>query len=584
MTGQKDSAPTADMPVLVGLFTLRVPNMATTKTKTSGPTMAYLYARISGHKQKGGVGLTRQDEGSVALCREMNWTVVEDDTFNDTGRSAFHGVNVKPTAALGGFLEKVRAGTVVPGSVLVVENLDRISRQDSEKAMLLFLQLIEAGVTIATVSPRMVYKSPLGSSHFLALAEFIRAHGESSLKQFRGNDRWTRNREAARGGTIITAACPRWLTADRKANKFILDKDKAKTIQKIFDWCIGGVGVSQITRRLSEQEVPPFETRKRKNVGRAVWQTHYVQCILRGRAVLGDYQPGSWKEGKHVPNGEPIPNYYPAVVEEETYYQAQAAMNGRKRSGGPKAKNPNLFVGLVWDVFNGVKFYTSNKANGLQLVSSVRWEKKLEKYSVPVFPYARFETAVLKSLREVKPSDLVPGHKGDKLAELHARLTEVTEAIAEIQPRLRGKNIGSLLDMVEKLDTEKGEIIGQIHAEKTRLANGVGDALGEIHGLTDLLEKAQNKQEVREKLRGRIALVVSEIRVLVLMSDRRIKKHRPKAAIAEIYFKTGAVRHVLIPWQNGVTVTFKFDCVPGMLKDITPDMLKDWKPKLGLPS
>lgn len=555
--------------------------MATKKPTKTGPTLAYLYSRLSHHRQKVGVGLDRQDDGAIALCREENWTVSE-ERLVDVG-SGFHGRNLRPTAALGRFLEMVKGGTVVPGSMLVVENLDRLSRKESESAMLLFLQIIEAGIGIATVSPRMIYRSPLGSSHFLALAEFIRAHGESSIKQHRGNDRWTRNREAARSGTIITKACPRWLTADRQNNTFKVDRAKVKVIERIFEWCIGGVGVSQITRRLNEQGVVPFETRKRLNEGRKVWTTKYVASILRGRAVLGEYQPGSWHDGKHVPNGDPIPNYYPAVVTEERYYLAQAAMNGRKKTGGPKVKNPNLFVGLVWDVLNNCKFYTSSKANGLQMVSSIWWEKSLPKYSVPVFPYERFETAVLKSLREIKPSDLVPGHTGDKLAELQARLTEVQDAIDEIQPRLRGKAIGALLDAVEKLDSEKRQLIEEIHTEKSRLANGVSDVLGEVHGLTDLLAKAEDKHAVREKLRGRIALVVSEIRLLVVMSDRRVKKRRPKAAIAEIYFKSGAVRHVLIPWGN-VTVTFNLPCVFGTLKDITPEKLQGWKPTFGLPT
>lgn len=553
--------------------------MAKVKTAKVGPTMAYSYSRLSHHRQKAGVGMDRQDDGVASLCEEYGW-ILHDEPLKDVG-SGFHGTNLKPSAALGRFLEMVKSRTVVPGSVLVVENLDRLSRQESDKAMLLFLQLIEAGVTIATVSPRMVYTSPLGSSHFLAIAEFIRAHGESSVKQFRGNDRWKRNREAARAGTIITRASPRWLVADRKANKWAVNESKKRVIEKIFQWCIDGVGVSQITRRLNEQGVAPFETRKRKNA-RAVWQTHYVSRILRGKAVIGEYQPGSWEDGKHVSNGDPIPDYYPAVVSEETYYLAQAAMNGRKRSGGPKTKNPNLFVGLIWDVLNGCKFYTSSKENGLMLVSSVWWEKKLAKYSVPVFPYQRFENAVLKSLREIKPSDLVPGHKGDKLAELQARLTEVQDAISAIQPRLRGKDISSLIDAVERLDAEKRDLIGEIHSEKTRLANGMGDTLGEIHGLTDLLATADNPQDVRERLRGRLALIVSEIRLLVVMSDRRIKKQRPKAAIAEIYFKSGAVRHVLIPWGT-VTVTWCLPEVPGTLKDITPEMLEGWKPKLGLP-
>lgn len=512
-------------------------------------TLAYSYARLSSEKQRAGTGLERQKE-TAALCAARGWTLVEEMVHVG---SSFTGRHLRPGTVLGKFLDDIRAGTIPLGSILVVENLDRISREAPEEGFALFLEIIRAGVKIATISPAIVYEPPLGSGLFLALAESMRGHSESAIKQYRGRERWKGNREKAAAGTIITKSVPRWLTADRTTNKWSVDPAKKLVIEQIFTWCIQGFGVTAIVKKLNQAGTPPFETRKRKK-GRILWTTRAVHSLLSGRAVLGEYQPGSWVQGKHVAVGDPIPGYYERVIDDETYYLARAAMGGRMKTGGRRAKNKNLFVGLVYDVKNNCRFYCGRKGNGLQLISEHKWAEKLPYGELPIFEYERFETAVLKTLREIKPSDLVPGHKGDRLAELSAQLTSVQDGIAEITPRLVGRNIGSLLDRVEALDAEKVRITEEIQSEKVRLANGSGQAIGEIHGLYDLLAKTKDETDVREKLRGRINLLVERIDLVVLMSERRIAKRRPKAAIADIRFKSGLRRKVLIPYTNAPAV------------------------------
>ena len=47
--------------------------------------------------------------------------------------------------------------------------------------------------------------------------------------------------------------------------------------------------------------------------------------MLRNRAALGEFQKRRKLNGKETPVGEPVPNYYPAVIDEDLFRAAQEA-------------------------------------------------------------------------------------------------------------------------------------------------------------------------------------------------------------------------------------------------------------------
>jgi DNA invertase Pin-like site-specific DNA recombinase len=89
---------------------------------------AYSYTRFSTPEQARGDSSTRQ---ALAARRWAEGRGVELDaelTFRDEGVTAYDGSNVE-RGALGAFLKAVYCGDVAKGSWLLVESLDRISRQ-----------------------------------------------------------------------------------------------------------------------------------------------------------------------------------------------------------------------------------------------------------------------------------------------------------------------------------------------------------------------------------------------------------------------------------------------------------------------
>jgi DNA invertase Pin-like site-specific DNA recombinase len=112
---------------------------------------AYSYIRFSTPEQAKGHSLQRQTEAAKAWADKVGVPLDTDLTFEDRGVSGFTGAN-KETGALGVFLERVRDGTVPRGSSLIVESLDRISRQVARKAVRTIEDIVEAGITVVDLS------------------------------------------------------------------------------------------------------------------------------------------------------------------------------------------------------------------------------------------------------------------------------------------------------------------------------------------------------------------------------------------------------------------------------------------------
>jgi hypothetical protein len=87
---------------------------------------------------------------------------------------------------------------------------------------------------------------------------------------------------------------------------------------------------------------------------------------LENRAVLGEFQPHIKIDGKRVPEGDPIEGYYPAIISEDLFYQAQHSRSQRKR-GGSGRKGPgytNLFTGLAQCAYCHSTVAYENKGSG----------------------------------------------------------------------------------------------------------------------------------------------------------------------------------------------------------------------------
>ncbi|WP_226993543.1 recombinase family protein [Burkholderia plantarii] len=114
----------------------------------------YSYLRVSDPKQAASGSIDRQLEYAARWAAERDLSLDASLSLRDEGLSAYHQRHVKQ-GALGVFLRAVEDGHVPPGSVLIVEGLDRLSRAEPLQAQL--AQIINAGITVVTASDGREY-------------------------------------------------------------------------------------------------------------------------------------------------------------------------------------------------------------------------------------------------------------------------------------------------------------------------------------------------------------------------------------------------------------------------------------------
>jgi len=205
-------------------------------------------------------------------------------------------------------LEAVKSGSVKPGSFLIVESLDRLSREQVLTAQSVFLSIIHAGINLVTLADGRLYPArttDLGGL-IISLVIMSRAHEESQTKSLRVASAWKNKRSKAAEGNPMTARCPAWLRllADRSSYEVI--PERVEIVRKIFEETIAGVGMYSVVNRLNKAGVPAF-------VGKNGWRQSYIAKTLANRAVIGEFQPHMKVDGAREPSGEPIKNYFPAI-------------------------------------------------------------------------------------------------------------------------------------------------------------------------------------------------------------------------------------------------------------------------------
>ncbi len=301
---------------------------------------AYSYIRFSTPEQGRGATRKRQQEAASAYARENR--LVLDDELRDEGVSAFRGRNRDPTSALGAFLGRVREGSVERGSVLLVESFDRLSREQVIDALELFLGLLRAGIEIVTLIDGRAYSregvAADATQLIISIVIMSRAYEESATKGKRVGDAWRRKREAARARRqAMTARCPGWirLVGGPRTGQYEVVEDRGQIIRQIFAETIAGDGRRTIAKRLNAAGVATW------GIGRSKasrWHDSYVAKILSSPACFG----------RQRVDGEDVDDYFPAVIDQGTFWAAQAAAEARGcGQGRTSAQFSNLLRGLA---------------------------------------------------------------------------------------------------------------------------------------------------------------------------------------------------------------------------------------------
>jgi hypothetical protein len=158
------------------------------------------------------------------------------------------------------------------------------------------------------------------------------------------------------------SACPGWLKLSEDRTSFVFLPDRAKIVRHIFELSIARLGGYTIAKQLNAKNVPPFGPSPK-------WDQSTINNMLRNRATIGEHQPKRYKGRTVSFDGDPIPDYYPAVIDEVLFDAAQRARQKNLASGrGRKGRLiTNLFAGIPTCAYcaSVVKFHSNGNAKSL---------------------------------------------------------------------------------------------------------------------------------------------------------------------------------------------------------------------------
>jgi DNA invertase Pin-like site-specific DNA recombinase len=402
---------------------------------------AYSYLRFSTPDQMKGDSYQRQAEAARNYAEQNGLDLDDALTFRDLGVSAFRGANVID-GALGQFIEAVDTGRVQRGSYLLIENLDRLSRDKIMPALTRFSSLLEKGIAVVTLTDGKVYtKDSLNNLPDLMLSLLImsRAHEESELKSRRVRAAWQRKRDrAASEGHILTAKAPAWLRLHD--GSFEVIEGRATIVRRIYSLALEGHGKAAIAYRMNREGIEPFgdgpsEARKAHS-----WYPSYIKKILANEAVIGRFQPMRrvWVDGKkrREPDGPAIDGYFPVILDEpDDFYRVRRSPTGA--SGHVGKVLSNILSGLATCHYCAGRMHFVNKGpapkGGTYLAcDNARRLKTCDAKSVR---YDVVFVAIVNSLEdgELDLRALLGGGPQDQRQELAERIDGINGRVAETE-------------------------------------------------------------------------------------------------------------------------------------------------------
>lgn len=490
------------------------------------------YARISNPEQRKGGGLLRQtSEETQAAIQEFGRLFgfkPSRDILVDDGVSAWKGLNATPDHELGKFLDRAKHGLVSAGDCLLIENYDRLSRQDPWAAISLVNDLRQLKIHVGRLDRMKLlrYDSTDTGDFFECAIEFMRGHSESNAKSMRNGDAWKRKRKAAReNGRTITRRLPAWIREVDGRRELI--PERAAVIQRVFHLTANGYGHGLILKRFVEEGVPPFYKH---------WARSYLGQLLRDRRVLGELQP-RLRNGE--PEGKVIKGYYPAVVTEEEWFAARAGAAQRKRRAGRQASHVNVFSGLLKNALQGDAYYAVQRvernARNRVLLNRNAYEGAGTGHS---FPFVPFERAILKFLREIDPRELLQGANGHHdVMKLEAEHGGIEAEIASAKDWMRKNKFSpTIAEQITHLEERRTAVGERLADARQKAAHPLSASWGECQTLLDIVDAAPDPDEVRLRLQSILRRIIDEIWVLV------VPRASQRVAAVQVWF-AGGERH-----------------------------------------
>jgi DNA invertase Pin-like site-specific DNA recombinase len=492
-------------------------------TPTTMAVRVISYTRFSSPKQARGDSYRRQTEMALRWCLAHGLELDTDLRLEDLGVSGFSGANAR-RGALRALQLMCLEQRLEPGTILLIEALDRLTRLPLPEAQELLLSLINNGLTIVTLTDGKVWnRETLVSleAFMLSVLTLYRGFQESDQKSKRLRDTFREAREKESAQAFGSA--PGWLTRDSKTSPWVIDEAKAAIVREVFELSAAGLG-SKAIAKIANTKQWPVPTRLNVTDGR--WHAQMPGQILRNRAVLGEHEHRIRTHEAHDEHwrgkgtGIVILDYYPRIVSDDLWYRSRASIDTRSVAKRRDSHGYNIWSGLLFCGHCGAPLQRKNEKKGNSKAQITCADRLAGITECPTFSASAMDATLLQQIY-LKASDVLGSGKSqgnvEKLAVLetqHGEKRAESERIADAIARTGG-TIDVLLKKLTEISEELQLLSSQIEALKQELALSDNDIAFEheflTHALSHLYTVSDESQIVRASLHLKIARLVDTI-------------------------------------------------------------------------
>ena len=555
-------------------------------SRTSPRPKAYSYVRMSNELQLRGDSLRRQREASKKYAKAHDLELVEDFALLDIGVSAYTGENIV-SGDFGRFLAAVREGKIEKGSYLLVELFDRMSRQEPIVALQPFMDIVNSGLRLVTLDDERVFSGKISFEDLIiSIAKMSRANDESVRKSDLVAKAWKNKRDTA-STKKLTARCPSWLRLLDNRQGFEIIEDRAGIVRRMFEEAIAGLGAFSIVRRMNDEGIPTFS-------GKDGWQTSTVNKVIGSKSVIGEFQPGRMINGKRQAEGDAIKDYFPRIIDDETFYAAQrgrlerrtTGTTERKGSGGAKGKRlSNLFSKLAVCFYCGSAMQFENKGTPPKGQSYLVCSNAVRRHGCRVtarWRYDQFETMFLKFVERLDLASIVSVEQhNSKRGELSRQLETLTGRQKRIEDDLEKtytvlKHGTQSSDFLARKFAEAENELASVKVRKAKVQAELAaleatslDYYTNLNQMSDLIEKVRAHSggdiyKIRSMIASRLQTIIKEVR-LAVAEDADDFQH------FEVIFRDGSSMMLFVDPKNPLKFTQKVSGKDGELEMVTQD-------------
>lgn len=461
-------------------------------------SIAYSYLRFSSKRQIKGDSLRRQSELAEKYCEE-NGLELSTANFQDLGVSAWTGANTEGDSGLSQFFKAVQEGVIPKGSYLLVESLDRLSRQHTQFALTQLLEIVNSGIILVTLMDNQVYKTPVDTTQLIvSITVMTRAHEESETKSKRLRAVWEARRKDPHNSRKA-GKYPHWLKLNKDRTTFSVIESQADIVRRAYQLAIEGYGILRIAKMLNNEG--------HRTITGKLFQEGSIHSYFKNKIVLGVYSPVIRENGKRVGYREEVEGYYPAIIDEETYLLAQSRLKERKKtsSSGRQGTNKNVFIGLATCSKCGDSMVLTNKE-----VSWITCKSRLVKecdnkpVRLDVMQQWLKEQLIQPMFYQAWASP-ERQDKSDEIARLEVKLSEEEKALEGLLKATNDFSNAIVLQEVQRrsqLITERSRAIESLKLQEV----SVKSARTTLEGTRSLIELSISPDNAEKNLTSRLSL------------------------------------------------------------------------------